>query len=113
MKRIIALIRPIMRDDVIAALHQVEDFPGAVMAEIQGIRRGTHQRTEDRKEPPSLGYRTYVRIEIICPNRLAPILLKTIRANAHTGKPGDGKIFLSPIESALRISNGQTDDEAL
>jgi nitrogen regulatory protein P-II 1 len=102
-----------MRDDVIAALHRVDDFPGAVMTEIQGIRRGTHQKAEDRKELPSLGFRTYIRIEIVCPEPLTPILFETIRAHAHTGKPGDGKIFVSPVESALRISNGQTDDEAL
>lgn len=113
MKRIVALIRPIMRDDVIAALHLVEDFPGAAMTEIQGIRRGTHQRSAGKREPGTIGFRTYIRIEIICPDILVPILVETIRANATTGKPGDGKIFVSAVESALRLSNGQTDDEAL
>lgn len=113
MKRIVALIRPIMRDDVIAALHLVEDFPGAAMTEIQGIRRGTHQKAEGKREPLTIGFRTYIRIEIICPDTLAPILFEAIRANARTGKPGDGKIFISPVESAHRISNGQSDDDAL
>jgi len=113
MKRIIAMIRPVMRDDVISALHRVEDFPGAGMSEISGIRRGIHQRVKEHREPLAIDFRTFVRIEIICPDALAPALVETIRANAHTGKPGDGKIFVSPVESALRISNGQTDEEAL
>ncbi|MBU0731231.1 MAG: P-II family nitrogen regulator [Proteobacteria bacterium] len=113
MKRIIALIRPVMRDDVIAALHLVEDFPGAVMTEIQGIRRGTHQKIKEKNELLTIGFRTYIRIEIICTDSQVPILFEAIRANAHTGKPGDGKIFVSSMESALRISNGQTDEEAL
>jgi len=113
MKRIIAMIRPVMRDDVISALHQVEDFPGANMSEISGIRRGIHQRIKEHREPLAIDFRIYVRIEIICPAALAPMLVETIRANAHTGKPGDGKIFVSQVESALRISDGQTDEEAL
>jgi nitrogen regulatory protein PII len=98
---------------VIAALHQVEDFPGAMMTEIQGIRRGTHQTLAERKENPSLDYRTYIRLEIVCRDHQVPLLFEAIRTNAHTGKPGDGKIFVSPVESALRLSNGQTDEEAL
>ena len=113
MKRIVAIIRPIVRDDVIAALHQVKDFPGASMSEISGIRRGIHQRVKEHREPLAIDFPIFVRIEIICCDTSAPILVETIRANAHTGKPGDGKIFVSPVESALRISKGQTDEEAL
>lgn len=113
MKRIVALIRPIMRDDVIAALHQVEDFPGAAMLEIQGIRRGTHQKDLKKREPLAIGFRNYIRIEIICTDSQSPLLVETIQRSAHTGKPGDGKIFISSVDSALRISNGQVGDEAL
>jgi nitrogen regulatory protein P-II 1 len=113
MKRIIAMIRPILRDEVISALHRVEDFPGASMSEIKGVRRGIHQHIKEHREPLAIDFLIYVRIEIICPDALAPILVETIRASAHTGKPGDGKIFVSPVASALRISNGETDEEAL
>ena len=58
-------------------------------------------------------FNTYVRIEIICPDALAPVLIETIQANACTGKPGDGKVFVSPVESVLRISNRQTNEDAL
>lgn len=113
MKRIVAMIRPVMRNDVIAALHQVEDFPGACMTNFEGIRRGTHQGPKGRCEPPLIGFRNYVRIEIICKDDMEPVLVEAIRASAHTGKPGDGKIFVCQVESALRISNGQTDEDAI
>ena len=63
--------------------------------------------------PLSLDFPKYVRFEIICRNSLAPVLVETIRVNACTGKQGDGKIIVSAIESALRISDGKEDKEAL
>lgn len=113
MKRIIAMIRPVMRDDVISGLHKVDDFPGASLSEIKGIRRGIHQHIREHREPLGIDFPTYVRIEIICTDALAPKLVETIRKNAHTGKSGDGKIFVSSVVSALRISNGDTDEDAL
>lgn len=113
MKRIIAVIRPVLRDDVIAALHQVEDFPGASMMEVKGVRRGTHQRLKEHREELTLDFPTYVRIEIICADSMAPVLVEAIRSTAHTGKAGDGKVFVSSVESALRISDGRRDLEAL
>lgn len=113
MKRIIAMVRPVLRDDVICALHQVEDFPGASMSEVKKVRRGIHQKNKEDREPLSLDFPIYVRFEIICRNSLAPLLVETIKANAHTGKPGDGKIIVSSVESALRISDGKEDKAAL
>ena len=113
MKRIIAMVRPALREDVIYALHQVEDFPGASMSEVKKVRRGILQKNKEDREPLSLDFPVYVRFEIICRNSLVPLLVETIRANAHTGKAGDGKIIVSSVESALRICNGQEDKEAL
>ncbi len=113
MKRIIAIIRPIMRDGVIAALHKMENFPGAVMTVTSGIRRGLHQEDKSKQEKPLVDYHAYIRIEIICQDHMAKTLVETIRANAYTGRLGDGKIFVSPIEYAIRIHDGKTGDEAI
>ena len=113
MKRIIAMVRPVLRDDVISALHQVEDFPGASMFEVKKVRRGIHQKHKEDQEPLSLDFPIYIRFEIICRNSLAPLIVETIRENAQTGKPGDGKIIVSSFESALRICDGREDKEAL
>ena len=107
------MIRPVMRDDVISALHQVQDFPGASMSEISGIRRGIHQHIKEHLELLAIDFCIYVRIEIICPATLAPMLVETIRANAHTGKPGDGKIFVFNQEETIRIRTGETGEDAI
>ena len=113
MKRIIAIIRPVMRDDVISALHLVENFPGASMSEILGLRRGLKQHVDERKESLTVDFGNYIRLEIICSDSMVSTLVETIHENARTGKPGDGKIFVSPIESALRIESGETGEKAL
>lgn len=113
MKRITAMVRSVLRDDVISALHQVEDFPGASMTEVKKVRRGIHQKQQEDQEPLTLDFPVYVRFEIICRNSLAPVLVETIRSNAYTGKPGDGKIIVSAVESALRICDGMEDKDAL
>jgi len=112
MKRVIAIIRPVMLDDVVAALHRVEDFPGAVMSEVKGVRRGTHQRANEHREPLTIDFPNYIRIEIICSCEMASNLVEAIRTSAHTGKEGDGKIFTSSVSSAVRIRDGQTDGNA-
>ncbi len=103
MKRLVAFFRPVMRDDVIAALHKIDDFPGASMSEIMGVRRGVHQRLHQHREELTLDFPRYIRLEIVCSDAMMPILTETIRSSAHTGRPGDGKIFISQVDSAQRI----------
>ena len=113
MKRIIASVRPTKLDDVVAALNKVEDFPGAAISETKRVIRGTNQSEKDELEQLDLGFPHYIRFEIICRNSLVDRLVEAIRWSAHTGNQGDGKIIVSPIESAIRISDGQTDKDAL
>ncbi len=113
MKRIIAVIKPNMLDDVIFALHQVEDFPGATMTDVRGMGRGFHRRVEKRQQSPSVGYPPQVRIEIVCLDDQENEIVSTIEKNARTGTSGDGKIFTSPVDGTIRISTGQQGDEAI
>ncbi len=113
MKRIIAIIKPNMLDDVIFALHQIKDFPGATMTEVRGMGHGFHRRVEKRQQSPSVGYPGQVRIEIVCLEDQEDEIVTTIEKNARTGKSGDGKIFTSPVDGAIRISTGQRGDEAI
>ena len=113
MKRVIAIIRPVMVDEVVAALHRVENFPGAIMTDVKGIRRGTHQRVSEHREPLTIVLPNYIRIEIICSDDMVSSLVEAIRTSAHTGKGGDGKIFMSSVVAAVRIQDGQTDGNAI
>ena len=113
MKRITAIIKPNMLDDVIFALHKIEDFPGATMSEVRGIGRGIRQHFEDNRMVSSFGYPVQVRLDIVCHERQVDDIVTTIEKNAHTGKPDDGKIFISPIDEAVRISTGQRGLDAI
>jgi nitrogen regulatory protein PII len=113
MKRIIAIIKPNMLDDVIFALHQVKDFPGATMTDVRGMGRGIHRHVKESQLPPSFGYPAQVRIEIVCIDDQVDEIVTTIERNAQTGKQGDGKIFTAPVDGACRISTGQRGEDAI
>ena len=113
MKLIIAMVKPNMLDDVIFALHQVEDFPGATMSDVRGMGRGFHQHLAENRQNPAFGYPAQVRIEVVCPNSQAEEIVSTIAQNARTGKPDDGKIFIVPVDDAVRIRTGQRGAEAI
>ena len=113
MKRIIAIVKPNMLDDVIFALHQIEDFPGATMVEVKGMGRSFHKHVENRRNSSSIGYPAQIRIEIICFDEQVDLIVRTIEENARTGKSGDGKIFISSIEGAVRIRSGQRGEDAI
>ena len=113
MKRVIAVIKPNMLDDVIFALHQVKEFPGATMTDVRGMGRGFHQHVRENPLSPSFGYPAQVRIEIVCIDDMVDEIVNNIEKNARTGKQDDGKIFVSPVEEACRISTGQRGNNAL
>ena len=113
MKRIIAIIKPNMLDEVIFALHEMEDFPGATMTEVQGMGRSFHRHVKERINSPSVGYPVQIRIEIVCFDNQVDLITSTIEDNARTGTTGDGKIFISQVEEAIRIRTGQRGEDAI
>lgn len=114
MKRIIAFIKPNMLDDVIFALHKVEDFPGATISEVRGIGRGIHLRSNGTREKrKSFGFPVSVRLEIVCRNDHLEEIVTIIATEAHTGLPDDGKIIIYPVEDAVRIRTGEREEAAI
>ncbi|OKY76503.1 MAG: hypothetical protein BM485_04540 [Desulfobulbaceae bacterium DB1] len=110
MKRIVAVIKPIMLDDVIFALHQIKDFPGATMTEVRGMGRGFQRYVQQNSPDFAFGYPAQVRIEIICRENQTEAIVNTLEQSARTGKSGDGKIFISPVDEAVRIRTGERGD---
>jgi len=103
-----------MLDDVVFALYGVEDFPGASMFEIQGIGRSSlsdHLEQTDRR--PLQTFPKSMRIEIVCPNNQVEELMVMIQEKAHKGMPDDGKIYVSPVDEALRIRTGERRNDAV
>ena len=112
MKRIVAFMKPNMLDGVISALHEIENFPGASISEVQGIGSGSREHLKHADRTPFHAFPKSVRMEIVCPDDRAETILKTIEAKAHTGLPDDGKIYVSAVEDAIRIRTGERGEPA-
>lgn len=104
---IVAFIQPFQLDAVVDALRRVRGCPGMSVSEVRGFGCA-------RAHPPREGEMTEVepfekkvRIELFCRGADVPGIVEAIRAAAHTGHAGDGKIFVSPVTLAQRIRTGE------
>ena len=112
MKKIEAIIKPFKLDDVIEALSEV-GIEGVSVTEIKGFGR-QKGRTEIYKGAEYVvDFLPKIKIEIVLNDGLVDPALEAIRQSAHTGKIGDGKIFVLPVEKVLRIRTGELNDDAI
>jgi nitrogen regulatory protein P-II 1 len=97
MKEVKAIIQPFMLHRVLDALHVIEGLPAVTVSEVDGIsvKQGRYEPVKKTK------------LEIMVPDELVGPVMGAIQANAHTGKSGDGRIFVIPIEEALKIRTGE------
>lgn len=113
MKRIIAFVKPNMLDDVIFGLHGLASFPGASASEVQELGRGSREHLARADRTPFHAFPKLVRLELVCHADHVEEIVETIRQNAHTGLPNDGKIYVCPVEDALRIRTGERGEGAV
>lgn len=112
MKKIEAIVKPFKLDDVIEALTEL-GIEGVSVSEIRGFGR-QKGRTEIYKGAEYVvDFLPKVKIETVIADELVEPALSAIQKAAHTGKIGDGKIFVIPVEAALRIRTGERDDNAI
>lgn len=113
MKVIIAFIRPSKEEAVREALHFIPGLSGASFSDVRGFGRGRgHSHTEDEQEAV-VGTLHRIRVEVMVPEASAAAVEKTVAAAAHTGQRGDGKIYVYSLETARRISSGETGETAV
>jgi len=112
MKKIEAIIKPFKLDDVIEALTEL-GIEGVSVSEIRGFGR-QKGRTEIYKGAEYVvDFLPKVKVETVIADELVGPALETIKKAAFTGKIGDGKIFVLPVEAALRIRTGDKDEDAI
>ena len=112
MKKIEAIIKPFKLDDVVEALTEI-GIEGLSVSEIRGFGR-QKGRTEIYKGAEYVvDFLPKVKIETVVADELADLAVEAIIKAARTGKIGDGKIFVLPVESAIRVRTGEKDNEAL
>jgi nitrogen regulatory protein P-II 2 len=112
MKLIIAIIKPHKLDDVREALTPL-GVQGLTVSEVKGFGRQKGQTEIYRGAEYQVNFLPKVKIEVAVPADLAETVTEAIVKSGHTGKIGDGKIFVLNIERAVRIRTGETDAEAL
>ena len=112
MKKIEAIIKPFKLDDVVEALSEI-GVEGVSVSEIRGFGR-QKGRTEIYKGAEYVvDFLPKTKLEIVVSDALVDQAVEAITRSARTGKIGDGKIFVSDIERAVRIRTGESDDDAI
>jgi nitrogen regulatory protein P-II 2 len=112
MKLIMAIIKPFKLDDVREALTPL-GVQGLTVSEVKGFGRQKGQTEIYRGAEYHVNFLPKVKIEVAVASDLAEAVVEAIVKAAHTGKIGDGKIFMMEIDRAVRIRTGETDNEAL
>jgi len=112
MKLVIAVIKPFKLDDVREALTPL-GVQGLTVSEVKGFGRQKGQTEIYRGAEYHVNFLPKVKIEVVVAADMTDAVVEAIVKAANTGKIGDGKIFVLPIERAVRIRTGELDTEAL
>ncbi len=112
MKLVVAIIKPFKLDDIREALHEV-DIHGMTVTEAKGFGRQKGHTEIYRGAEYAIEFLPKIRIEVAISEDKVESVIETIGNAARTGKIGDGKIFVMPIEQAIRIRTEETGDIAL
>lgn len=113
MKEIKAIIQPFQLSAVVGALQEIPELPGITVFEVRGFGRQRGRGALDAIEDDGILYAKKVQLELVVPDRLADRVVDIIREHAHTGNTGDGKIFVSSVDEAVRIRSGERGESAL
>ena len=112
MKIVIAIIKPFKLDEVREALVGA-GIEGVTASEVRGFGRQKGQTEIYRGAEYEVNFLPKVRLEVVLADDKVDAACEAIRNAANTEKIGDGKIFILPVESAIRIRTGETDEAAL
>jgi len=112
MKKIEAIIKPFKLDEVKEALHEV-GLQGITVIEAKGFGRQKGHTELYRGAEYVVDFLPKVKIELVVDDAMVEGAVEAIQQAAHTGRIGDGKIFISSVEEAIRIRTGETGPEAV
>nr|WP_294914869.1 P-II family nitrogen regulator [uncultured Neokomagataea sp.] len=112
MKLVTAIIKPFKLDDIREALTPL-GIQGLTVTEVKGFGRQKGQTEIYRGAEYHVSFLPKLKIEIVVSDSVVQEVVDIIRDAAHTGKIGDGKIFVSPVDEIIRIRTGETGEAAL
>ena len=112
MKLIMAIIKPFKLDDVREALTPL-GVQGLTVSEVKGFGRQKGQTEIYRGAEYHVSFLPKIKIEVVVPADLTDQVIEAIAKAAHTGKIGDGKVFVSEVSEAIRIRTGERGRDAI
>jgi nitrogen regulatory protein P-II 1 len=112
MKQIQAYIQPFMLDKVVAALKTLH-IHGMSVVEAKGFGREKDQSYPHLYVDDTMQFTPKLKIEIVCVDQDVEKIVEAIQKNAHTGRKGDGKIFISTLEESISILTGERGEKAI
>lgn len=112
MKKIEAIIKPFKLDEVKDALHEV-GLQGITVVEAKGFGRQKGHTELYRGAEYVVDFLPKVKLEVVLDDSLVERAVEAIQQAAHTGRIGDGKIFILPVEEAIRVRTGERGTEAI
>jgi len=112
-KEIKAYIKPHKLSVVTAALHKVEGLTGMSAVDVRGFGRCDDASEGHRTVDDLVDYVPHVKIEIACLDEMVEEIITVIAKAAHTGLRGDGRIYVTHLETAVRIESGERGETAV
>lgn len=112
MKKVEAIIKTFKLDDVKEGLSSV-GVKGLTVSEVKGFGRQRGHKEIYRGAEYQVDFVPKIKIEVVMETELVPVVVKVIQEKALTGKIGDGKIFILPVEEVIRIRTGERGKDAI
>jgi nitrogen regulatory protein P-II 1 len=112
MKKIEAIIKPFKLDEVKDSLNSI-GIQGITVTEVKGFGRQKGHTELYRGAEYVVDFLPKVKLEVIAPDGLVQKIIETIETTAKTGRIGDGKIFVTPVEEVIRIRTGERGESAI
>lgn len=112
MKLVMAIIKPFKLEDVREALTAI-NVEGLTVSEVKGFGRQKGQTEIYRGAEYTVAFLPKVKIEVVVPDDRIDATVEAIQTAAHTGRIGDGKVFVLDVSKAVRIRTGEADNDAL
>ncbi len=112
MKKVEAIIKPFKLEEVKEALAEV-GVQGMTVTEVKGFGRQKGHTEIYRGSEYTVDFLPKVKLEVVVEDNQVDMVAKAIVTAANTGKIGDGKVFISPVDEAIRIRTGETGSDAV
>ena len=112
LKKVEAIIKPFKLDEVKESLNEI-GIQGITISEVKGFGRQKGHTELYRGAEYVVDFIPKIKIEIIVSDDILPKVVEAIEKSAKTGRIGDGKIFVTPVEAVVRIRTGETGEDAL